>query len=266
MTSPEERACVETIRRHGLSIRSIAKELGRNKNAIAGYLKNPEGYGTRFRGIAKIAVVGREYRLLIREASNTGQSVRRLKTDLNIDASLRTIQRRLKEAPTVTYEKRKHTPMLGKVHMQKRVKYAQGNLREPTNWTEIISSDEKKFNLDGPLDKHLAAYEDWKSQDKARLVEAQEEADLIDNMGVTIREEALQALGKRKSAAMDGDGTGAGCGSGGGVVMKMMKMLHDDSTADLEFRKHQYAMDLKERETVRVMDMKPLWQLAIQEP
>ncbi|RHY85539.1 hypothetical protein DYB35_013831 [Aphanomyces astaci] len=104
------------------------------------------------------------------------------------------------------------------------------------------------------LDELLAVYEDSKAQDKARLVAAQQEADRIENMGATIREEALQSLGKRKAGPTDADGSSASGGGGGSVVMKMMKMMQDDSAADLKFRQHQYETDRKEREAVRAIE------------
>ncbi|RQM19479.1 hypothetical protein B5M09_007092 [Aphanomyces astaci] len=82
----------------------------------------------------------------------------------------------------------------------------------------------------------------------------QEEADRIENMGATIREEALQSLGKQKAGPTDPDGSSAGGGGGCSVVMKMMKMMQDDSAADLTFRQHQYETDRKEREAVRAIE------------
>ncbi|RHY17783.1 hypothetical protein DYB32_010671 [Aphanomyces invadans] len=48
------------------------------------------------------------------------------------------------------------------------------------------------------LDKLTSAFDDWKNAEKARLDEVQREADRVDAMAATIREEAMQSLGKRK--------------------------------------------------------------------
>ncbi|RHY91962.1 hypothetical protein DYB31_016599, partial [Aphanomyces astaci] len=103
----------------------------------------------------------------------------------------------------------------------------------------------EKFQL---LDDLLSAFDDWKNEEKVRLEEVQQEADRVDAMAATIRDEAMKSLGKRKKAGQDDGEAGSG---GGSAMTKMMKMMHDDSKADLEFRMRVYDSDLKEREIIR---------------
>ncbi|KAF0705811.1 hypothetical protein AaE_014368 [Aphanomyces astaci] len=99
------------------------------------------------------------------------------------------------------------------------------------------------------LDELSSVYDDWKKRDKLRLEDVMREAERVETMGATIREEAMQSLGKRKKIdQVDGD---TGGGNNGGTLAKMMKMMHDDNNADLEFRKYQYEKDQEEREAVR---------------
>ncbi|KAF0775017.1 hypothetical protein AaE_001283 [Aphanomyces astaci] len=148
--SPMERGMVMALRAHDMPYRAIAKEVGRSIKAIHTFLKNPDTYGTKFSGRKRSSLDGRENRLLVREASKTGLSARSLKTTLNIDASLRTCQRRLQQSSTLSYTKRRHTPALTARHKASRLEYAKRNLEEPPAWADIIWSDEKRFNLDGP--------------------------------------------------------------------------------------------------------------------
>ncbi|CAK4805760.1 unnamed protein product [Aphanomyces euteiches] len=103
----DERASTATFRRFGLSFRAIAKELGRNKDTIRAYLKNPEQYGRKFQGRKLTKIIGRECRRLYREASNTGASARNLHSTLKLEESMRTCQRRMLAAGFLKYLKRK---------------------------------------------------------------------------------------------------------------------------------------------------------------
>ncbi|KAF0775118.1 hypothetical protein AaE_001182 [Aphanomyces astaci] len=150
LLSAMEQGMVLALRRHGLSIRAIAVEISRSTKAVRTFLKDPEQYGTRFKGRKAGLIIGREYRLLVREASKTGMSARSLKTSLNLDASLRICQRRLLQAPNLSYVKRKPIPALTKRHKKARVEHAKKHLAAPPDWGRIIWSDEKRFNLDGP--------------------------------------------------------------------------------------------------------------------
>ncbi|RHY23228.1 hypothetical protein DYB32_009270 [Aphanomyces invadans] len=95
------------------------------------------------------------------------------------------------------------------------------------------------------LDELTSAFDDWKNAEKARLDEVQREADRVDAMAATIREEAMQSLGKRKRTGQEDAEAGSGSGS---AISKLMKMMHDDNKADLEFRMRVYESDLKQRE------------------
>ncbi|KAF0757326.1 hypothetical protein AaE_004302 [Aphanomyces astaci] len=139
---------VLALRDHGFTHRAIAEHVGRSTKAIRTVIDQREGYGSNFKGRKPAKLIGRELRLLIREASKTGLSARSLATSLDIDASLRTCQRRLQGSENMEYVKRKHMPMLKKSHKIARLEHVKKYLKDPPFWPGIIWSDEKRFNLD----------------------------------------------------------------------------------------------------------------------
>jgi hypothetical protein len=56
----------------------------------------------------------------------------------------------LSSSPELKYEKRKSRPKLTKIHIQFRLQWAAEKVVWGPKWREVIFSDEKKFNLDGP--------------------------------------------------------------------------------------------------------------------
>ncbi|RQM22297.1 hypothetical protein B5M09_013378 [Aphanomyces astaci] len=114
---------VLALRDHGFTHRAITEHVGRSTKAIRTVIDQREAYGSNFKGQKPAKFIGRELQLLIREASKTGLSARSLATSLDIDASLRTCQRRLHGSENMEYVKRKHMPMLKKSHKIAREEY-----------------------------------------------------------------------------------------------------------------------------------------------
>ena len=92
----------------------------------------------------------RECQQYLRAASNTGLSARSLKTTLNVEPSLLICQRHLQHSEFMRYQKRKHTPNLTARHKAARLEYTKTNIMKPPIWNDIIWSNEKQFNLNGP--------------------------------------------------------------------------------------------------------------------
>ena len=71
------------------------------------------------------------------------------KQDLQLNISSRTVRRVLSSSPSVVYKKYQSKPPLTQSHKDSRFEFAQRSIRDRTDWSKIVWSDEKKFNLDG---------------------------------------------------------------------------------------------------------------------
>ena len=90
-------------------------------------------------------------RLLIREASKTGETAAVLKERLRLVISVRRIRKILKETCFLKFNKMQRAPLLTKEHRAARVNFAKQQLKwNSTKWRRVILTEEEKFNLDGP--------------------------------------------------------------------------------------------------------------------
>ncbi|RHY60413.1 hypothetical protein DYB30_013389 [Aphanomyces astaci] len=112
------------------------------------------------------------------------------------------------------------------------------NINASARASGIDEEHDEKTQL---LDELLAAYEDWKCQDKARLVEAK-----LIGLTTYVKRHCSHWVSlswQQRVLMVPVPG-----------IWWWRRHEDDRSTAYLEFRKHQYAMDLKGRESVRDME------------
>ncbi|OQR89886.1 hypothetical protein ACHHYP_05967 [Achlya hypogyna] len=145
-----EQAQILAFSRAGYSSRRIAKEVGRSPNVVARYIKDKDTYGVAKSPGRPPRLSSMALRHLFREAGKGRSSCREIVTNLNLPVKHRRVQQLLKKHPEIVYKKRKATPKLTPRHEQARVKFAQDQVTCRRDWTAVIFSDEKKFNLDGP--------------------------------------------------------------------------------------------------------------------
>lgn len=166
--SINEQKRVLQLRGEGQSYRKIAAKLGRGKTVIGSFLANPFHYNTvrHHRTRTKLTESQKKrIRVLLGKGS---QSCSKLVWNLNLPVCRQTVWRYLASCDRFTYGKMKKTLDLTDAHKQARLDFARAHMPWELEWSTVIFSDEKQFNLDGP-DGLKFYWKDSRGQEKSYI-------------------------------------------------------------------------------------------------
>jgi len=163
-----ERGRILELRDSGMSIRKIADKVGRNKNTVEKLIKNPENHRKQLRSGRPPLVDNRDKRRIKNLAVKENISASQIRSNLSLPISTRRVQQILKCSENVSYEKKLLKPELLPRHKAARLQFANKYKFWDTEWENIIFSDEKKFNLDGP-DGYRYYYRDLRCPKKVHV-------------------------------------------------------------------------------------------------
>lgn len=134
----------------GITVRQIARKLSRSARVIRNFLKDPNRYVARKKRGIRRKLSKQARRRLIRGASNQITSASKLQRSLQLNVSVRRVQQLLQSAPHLQYRKMRSVPWMTDRHLQERAEWARSHMQWNDEWSDVIFTDEKKFNFDGP--------------------------------------------------------------------------------------------------------------------
>lgn len=155
-----EKGIIDQLHSLELPISQIARRIKRSEKVVSNYLRLGEKYGKR----AKIT--NRQKHCIHQLATREGISTTKIIDRLDLPIKQRQVAYVLKQSGHFRFAKMMKLPALDPRHITKRLQWARKHHTWTTEWTNVVFSDEKKFNLDGP-DGFASYWHDLRQEPKS---------------------------------------------------------------------------------------------------
>lgn len=146
----EERGLILGMRESGKTIAEISSRVDRHINTIANFCKNASSYGKSKRSGRPTSLKERSKREIWRLAAQKEMSCSEICSHLNLNVSRRRVNQIICENKNLSYALREPVPKLLPRHLKARLAFAEKYKFWTHEFRNVVFSDEKKFNLDGP--------------------------------------------------------------------------------------------------------------------
>lgn len=136
-----EKAKIEAFASQGLSGYAIAQKLGRSWNVVYNFLRDPTFYGKNMKGRRKRATTEADRRLILRVASNSSDSAKKIRAKSGVNASVSTVRRVLNSSKHLVLKKLQKKPPLNEQRKEARLDFVESTCLGRTNgrkWCSLM--------------------------------------------------------------------------------------------------------------------------------
>lgn len=150
LTEREKRA-IMALRRKKMKLQDIADVMSRHVSTVQRVTKETATQKAPSKRGKAPKLDARTRRRIVLEAKKGAGGAKKIKGALQLGAGVRTIQRYISAAPGMKFKKIRRGPMLLRRHRAARREWAdEHDGLDEHWWSNVMFSDEKKWNMDGP--------------------------------------------------------------------------------------------------------------------
>lgn len=164
----EEITKIKVFKDFKLSLREIANKLNRSVTAVRNYLNQGENYRQNRKYDNNKKLTDQQKRLILREVRKNNITSTQIQRNLNLPVSARRVRQILKSDKNLKFTKMLKKPPLTQHHKNARLAFAEKHIHWTSEWNNVIFSDEKRFNLDGP-DGYACYWHDFRNSREIRM-------------------------------------------------------------------------------------------------